>query len=47
MFTFLSIRTKSLALDPNVSAERPSEQVQGNFPSMLFFILPYILLKNI
>ena len=37
MFTFLSIRIKSLALDPNVSAERPSEPVQGKFPTMLFF----------
>ena len=28
---------QSLALDPNVSAERPSELVQGKFPTMLFF----------
>ena len=47
MFTFLSIRIKSLALYPNVSAVRPSELVQGKFPTMLFFILPYILRKTI
>ena len=46
MFTFLSICIKSLAVDPNMSAEKPSEPVQGKFPTMLFFILPYILLKT-